>query len=192
MLRHRGKPQRAPDGKVDPAEDGRWLITDFVTLGSPLTHADFLLTSNATRFAERKSTREFPTSPPVAETVDVGYRSHAEDVGLLSPGDYPCLLSFPFAPNNWQMHHAAAFAVTRWTNIYDPAKLIFCGDFISGPLANLFGPGVIDVSLGEPGRRACRFTHTNYWRQHEPNGPPERHIVKLREALNLAGQFGAI
>jgi hypothetical protein len=32
-----------------------------------------------------------------------------------------------------ELHRAAPFAVVRWTNIYDPAKLVFFGDIIGGP-----------------------------------------------------------
>src|SRR5271156_3595494 len=47
-----------------------WLVTDFVTLGSPLTHAHYLMCDGATEgelitdFKRRVTQREFPTCPP--------------------------------------------------------------------------------------------------------------------------------
>ena len=43
------------------------------------------------------------------------------------------------------LHHGALFACTRWTNLYFP------GDFISGPLASVFGRGVQDLGSATTG-----------------------------------------
>lgn len=185
VLRHRESPPRKADGTFDPVTD-RWLITDFVTLGSPLTHSDFLLTSDWTTFAQLKETREFPTCPPVDEVLDVSNLQRAKVAGLpLTPAQQPRLMSFGFGKQLWQMHHAAAFAATSWTNIYDPARWIFWGDIVSGPHAPLFGGAVTDVDLTASHAQPWSFfTHTKYWR---PRGKDVRHILELRRALNLAG-----
>jgi hypothetical protein len=44
------------------------------------------------------------------------------------------------------LHHAAPFAAVRWTNIYDPAMVVFFGDVICGPLRQIFGPAIVDIS----------------------------------------------
>ena len=89
------------------------------------------------------------------------------------------------------MHHATPYAAVRWTNIYDPAVLVAFGDLISGPLAPVFGPGIIDVNLKQVrGQQSRWFTHTRYWSL--PNGNARRgakHIEELRKALDLGGQF---
>lgn len=41
-----------------------WLVTDLVTLGSPLAHADFLMAASAEAFAKDKQDRILPTCPP--------------------------------------------------------------------------------------------------------------------------------
>ncbi len=47
-----------------------WLVSDFVTAGSPLTHARWLLNLDAkTQFADLVRERSFPTCPPHTETM---------------------------------------------------------------------------------------------------------------------------
>ncbi|MGO9133870.1 MAG: hypothetical protein ACLP8A_07445 [Methylovirgula sp.] len=199
LLRRRVRPTK-DDGSIDRAHDGRWLITDLVTLGSPLTHADFLLTSKLSDFKDRIATRDYSAAPPIPEVLDPENIAHARLANLpLRPASKPELLSFPFVPKDsqelhWQMHHAAVFAATTWTNIYDPSHFIFGGDFVSGSLKKLFGDGVEEINLAERrGRKSWGFTHTKYWwqpRDYDPaTTPPAPHIVALREALNLAGQI---
>jgi hypothetical protein len=181
LLRHRPKPK-------DGAPDSRWLITDLITLGSPLAHAEFLLANSRTDLDERVKQREFPICPPLREKLDPLVQTRAQEAGLPFDAQDPRLLCFPLDEQNpktgWQLHHAAPFAVVRWTNIFDPASFIFCGDIISGPLAPVFGPGIIDIDIAK-GRSRCSFTHTKYWTGADPT--PLR-ITELRKALNLAGQ----
>jgi hypothetical protein len=78
----------------------------------------------------------------------------------------------------------------RWTNIYDPAFLVAFGDLISGPVAPVFGDGIIDVNLRKLRRcQSWRFTHTRYWTvpRSIAKRVPER-IKQLRAALDLGGQ----
>lgn len=183
LLRLRQKPA---DGKPDT----RWLITDLVTLGSPLTHSQFLLSKGAKDLDSRKEEREFPTSPPVREFLDPSLIAKAQAAGLPIDPKRPQLFCFPLGTNNcWQLHHAAPYAAVRWTNIFDPARFIFCGDIISGSIAAVFGPGIVDVDLKTLRGQSWIFTHTRYWLtgSEAPKTTPQ-HIVALREALDLAGQ----
>jgi hypothetical protein len=179
---------RLPRTRNDAAR--RWLITDFVTLGSPLTHAEFLMASSRPDLEKRQSEREYPRSPPIRERLDPGYEPTARAAGFVLHTP-PQLLAFPFDVNRWQLHHATPYAAVRWTNIYDPAVLVAFGDLISGPLAPVFGPGIIDVNLKQVrGRQSLRFTHTRYWSL--PDGKPAevpKHIEELRKALDLGGRF---
>jgi hypothetical protein len=75
LLRMRPRPQA---GETDT----RWLITDLVTLGSPLSHAEFLLANSAADFEKRKQDREFPTSPPLREQLDPTALARAEAAGF--------------------------------------------------------------------------------------------------------------
>ncbi len=151
-----------------------WPISHFITLGSPLTHADFLMFANESVFTERKKDREIPTAPPVLEGGHFWYKE----------GD------------SKHLHHGAVFAPTRWTNIYDKSSFIILGDIISGPIA----PHFRTVKYGEEGfssvqdvnvtisQRFLRriFTHTAYWtwsKKYKDKVPD--HIGKLRAALNL-------
>jgi hypothetical protein len=181
LLRLRAKPAK-------PEEDSRWLITDFITLGSPLSHAEFLMASSKQDLLKRQQDREFPTCPPLRELLDPNYVADAKKAGLPLE-EPPRLLAFPFAPETWQLHHAALFAATRWTNIYDPAVLVAFGDLISGPVAPVFGHCIIDADLRKlRGSQSWHFTHTDYWKlPSNPDNPPAR-IVQLRKALDLGGQ----
>jgi len=124
-----------------------WMITDLVTLGSPLTHALVLLADDARAFCIARAQREFPTCPPRKED--------SRDKGLLWRA------SPEFQKLYRILHHGAPFAITRWTNIY------FSGDPVGGQLAKLFGKGIKDVPL-TCGRTAGRWSsHIRYWDSRE-------------------------
>lgn len=167
--------------------DSRWLITDLVTLGSPLAHAEFLLASSLDDLNRRKSSRELPTSPPVTELLIDPVLSAARDAKLGQMSSKERLMSFNFDGDKWQLHHAAAFSVVRWTNVFDPSRWVFLGDIVSGPVRDKFGPAIIDVNLAELRGPARTFTHTLYWslgRDGKTVGEP---VIALRNALDLGG-----
>jgi hypothetical protein len=183
LLRVRAKP-------ADGQPDARWLISDFITLGSPLSHAEFLMANSTDDLRQRRQDREYPTSPPLRELLDPGYETRAITAGFQITRGHGQLLAFPFNPTQWQLHYACPFAATRWTNIHDPARLVAFGDLISGPVAPQFGYGIIDVDLRELRGQSRCFTHTHYWKldDDQPDADPPRHIVELRKALDLLGQ----
>lgn len=47
----------------------RWIVTDLVTVGSPLCHAEGLLATGKTEWEELKETRLVATSPPQPQTT---------------------------------------------------------------------------------------------------------------------------
>ena len=143
-----------------------WLVTDFVTLGSPLTHASMLISTKSTPFEVLREERELPSCPPLNDDSQRDhpgfYRSALEDSqGILRPlivGD-----------------SGALFAPTRWTNLYFPVKHLFRGDLVGGRLAPLFGPGVRDIAVHRTSRSRWRAflrsffpqPHTSYWARPE-------------------------
>lgn len=112
-----------------------WLVTDFVTVGSPLAHADFLLDRPNLSFEQRAEEFEYPRCPPHS-TSDISqvfyYRPQISEDGE--------------EVNALTAHSGAPFAVTRWTNLYFPVRGI-SGDPVSGPLARHFGAGVRDIPV---------------------------------------------
>lgn len=154
----------------------QWLVSDFITLGSPLSHADFLLTFDNETFRNRTARRDIALCPPLLEEHN-RFSYQDENAG------------------HTILHHAAQFGAMRWTNIYDKHKFILLGDVISGPVAPLFGGGVRDVHVEmyrQPGKwlPPRLFTHTEYWTgapaimSLNPDFPD--HIQSLQEALDLA------
>lgn len=144
-------------------QDGNpWLVTDFITLGSPLTHADLLLAEDKKDLEKKQAEKEIPTCPPVLES-----------------GKF----SYPHGKTQRTLHHAAVFGPTRWTNLYFPARGLIFGDLIGGPLKDLFGWGVNDLAL-KTKIRGGLFSHSYYWRQ-EKGKETARYIQILREAINL-------
>lgn len=151
----------------------KWRVSDFVTVGSPLAHASWLLNLDSkTQFADLVRERSFPTCPPQTEdgrgpvkrtfTFTHAYQDHDDQTrsrSVLVP------------------HHGGVFALTRWTNLYFPYKGLIDGDPVAGPLADCFGDWVKDVPL----RETKGFAHTRYTnRALEPDA-----VDKVREALNL-------
>ena len=125
------------------------------------------------RFARRELVRD----PPQAEPSD---GAHPYSYSTADPQRGP-----------WHLHHAAPFACTRWTNIWFPAAAGLFGDPFGGPLAELFGAGVVDrpVTAGRWWvRRRPFLAHISYWS--DPDEPPQgyangHHVRLLREALAL-------
>ena len=153
-----------------------WLVTDFVTLGSPLTHAHYLMCDGATEgelttdFKRRVTQREFPICPPKRQ-------------------DYDGLLSFTNSDGvneKKEFHHAALFGMTRWTNLFFPMSQLFWGDAVGGPLKDIWGRYVrdVEVSTCTPSKSAF-FTHTAYWSLKALEGRNAPQIVALQEAINL-------
>ncbi len=165
--------------KMARANSQPWLITDLVTLGSPLSAAEFLMARSPEEFKKRQTDREFPTCPPVCEerTVRQGKRRF---VCFDAPYDDRFGgkdRSFSF------FHHAAPFAVTRWTNLHFPSRLH--KDPVGGPVKGQFGAWVRDVPLEAPVGHP-RFLHCRYWQPSEQCAEgSEVHIQALHDALGL-------
>jgi hypothetical protein len=146
-----------------------WRISDLVTLGSPLSHAPFLLARDPATWKALKLERMFPTSPPQTED--------GRDQGrLLKRFDFP---GGTERADIAILHHAAVFACTRWTNLF------FASDLIGGPVAGeaLFGYGIKDIKV-PAGSWTTRWTprsHVRYWAHAETDA-----LRELWEALDLA------
>jgi hypothetical protein len=159
-----------------------WLVTDFVTLGSALTHAYFLMCLGKTEadlkqdFARRVEEREFPTCPPKRLDQD----------GLLA-------FANPKTKTK-QIHNGALFGLTRWSNIYFPRRQLFWGDAIGGALSPVFGYHIVDLAVSTKQAGGDDFfTHTAYWDVHRtPDTYQAPHIVTLRKAVDLADTGAAI
>ncbi len=175
---------------VNSADESRrrlptWLVTDFVTLGSPLTHAHYLMCDGRREvelvedFHRRVTQREFPTCPPDRD------------------GDGLLAFTNPISGKS-EFHHAGLFAMTRWSNLYFPMRQLFWGDAIGGPLKDIFGRYIddIEVCIRKPSRSSAVtsfiaffttfFTHTAYWSLKRPGGRNAPQLVELRKAINLS------
>ena len=114
-----------------------WLITDLITLGSPMNFADRLYTKNYPSFQQRVKATEFPTCPPQSDPAD--YNNIHHTLRYYSYEDK--------RTGRRVLYHGAPFAVVRWTNMWFPAHLSFFGDWFGGPLAPLYGSGIMDIKL---------------------------------------------
>jgi hypothetical protein len=169
------RPVPAATNEPDP----RWLISDLVTFGSPLTHAEFLIAADRCDLEVRKAARELPQSPPYREFLDLNVLKRAEATKIMpiaTPSTDTRLMSYPVVnvAETWMLHHAAPFAAVRWTNVFD--------DVIGGPLGPVFGPAIVDIDLKalRCGCQSPSFTHTKYWSLDEAS-----RIKACREAVNL-------
>lgn len=132
----------------------RWLVTDFVTLGSPLAHAPMLLDGKRATLRQRQEEREYPTCPPTGDVL------------------YPRTYDLPDGSkrSGLLLHHGAVFAVTTWSNAWFPVQGVW-GDPVGGPLAPVFGRGIKDVQVRLSARKRHRLqelllvAHTKYFRR---------------------------
>ncbi|MGV8831376.1 MAG: hypothetical protein ACOH2N_05310 [Devosia sp.] len=151
-----------------------WRISDLITLGSPLTHAEFLMEDSQEAVEAGCRERRYATAPPHPEVT----RGAGDTMLHLAPGaDGRTAKGQPaMVP-----HFAAQFSTVRWTNIYDEEVNPLVGDLISGSLADSFGPGIAEhgVSMTRrswPGLLQRVFTHTQYWTWHQSYEPSHPHI----------------
>lgn len=128
--------------------DHAWKVSDFITIGSPLTHASMVMAKDENELRLRQKIRELPTCPPSPDATDAHrfFYPHGEHHVLIP-------------------HHAAHFTMTRWTNIY------FANDFIGGALDEVFGQGIHDHKIKAKSswwKRHFPFaSHTAYWDKKE-------------------------
>ena len=109
-----------------------WLVTDFVTLGSPLTHALYLMSHGKndrearTAFCRNQQERQYPRCPPRLGNGE-NRLTYMRERRRGEP--------------ERRFHHGALFGVTRWTNLYFPMAELIWGDAIGGEIAPVFGRG---------------------------------------------------
>lgn len=176
---------RVETGKVDEYRDNQralfqemtetgldWAITDFITLGSPLAHADLLLADSAHEFELLKKEGVIPTCPPTPDQSD-GKIWHMQTFRR-PDGE---------ARTARTLNGNSVFSVVRWTNITIQQHGLVIGDPISGELAGLFGNGVRDLSVKLP-LSAGWFQHNCYWRPASKQKLNDA-LIALRKALVL-------
>lgn len=143
----------------------RWKITDFITVGAPLTLADLLL-----------------TRPPLSSGLKTsdGALRHEMFEGLLRRG---VLVGCP--PENDKPE--SPFSVTQWTNLWFPmTRGSRRGDWFGGELAPLFGAGIRDIPVtgNEPERLRSGSAHNEYF-SHPDRDEEGDSAWHLRRALAL-------
>ncbi len=143
-----------------------WLVTDLVTIASPLAYASMLLANTPAELRERQREMELPVAPPsrnlegqFAYPVDYEVQGQKRTIKVL--------------------HHGALFACTRWTNLYFP------GDFVGGPLGSVFGRGIEDLGVRDNWLSSTPLSDTRYWLQPPTGATPRASVAALREALAL-------
>jgi hypothetical protein len=154
-----------------------WRVTDFITLGSPLTYASYLMALDQADFERQVQERELATDPPVLERhverrVEDWRFSYDKTYTLASGGRLTRRVP----------HHAAVFAPVVWTNLYFPCIGVFRGDIAAGPVAPELGAGICDLKLPNDIRGGW-LLHTHYWLPIRERAP--KHVEELRRALNL-------
>jgi hypothetical protein len=161
------------------------LVTDLVTLGSPLTHAALLMADDEDDLKARQRQRELPTNPPEAEIetrAGVERKCYSYRVWEPYPGDVRLQA----------LHHAGFFACTRWINLYFPVYMSLFGDVVAGPLQDWFGPGIRDIAVQTNSqlRNKSIVAHTSYWHKEAQvaGGNKKYARMALIDALDLDGK----
>ncbi|WP_193044155.1 hypothetical protein [Mycolicibacterium baixiangningiae] len=147
---------RYPSDDPAVANGPRWIVSDLVTVGSPLAHAEMLLAEGKGDLIARKRARLYPSDPPPPRDGD----------------ELECrFIVNSFVPplgRSSRMLSTAPFAAVVWTNIY------FSHDMVGGPLKNVLGSGIHDVPLEESPPLLLnflfRYPHSSYW----PRGRKDR------------------
>ncbi len=154
-----------------------WLVSDFVTLGSPIQYPWPFLASSQSDFESRKVEMLIPEVParaePPRDSGTGGITFETSYIGPAGPATIPVL------------NQAAVFAPTRWTNVAFPCRWWVFGDPVGGPVADWLGPGILDLQPAPRGRswlsRHSPKLHSQYWTSLQPDA-----LTMLREALDLS------
>lgn len=151
-----------------------WLVTDLVTVGTPMYFADLLYTRNRAEFDELLRRAELPCCPPQSEAQTVEGPEPKRTVYGWDNGARQVLGS------------GSPFAVVRWTNLWFPTSWGLFGDWFGGPLRPLFGRGIRDVAVtgNRPGRLAPGLAHGRYFSYPAADGPDDI-ATQVRAALML-------
>jgi hypothetical protein len=142
----KGAAERADDKPEEHWRPERWVISDLITMGSPLSHAVALLATGADDLRRKRELRELPTCPP-----DRSHHENPEGYSVNVRGEAGGFDSYDI------LHHGACFASTRWTNLW------YGNDPIGGPLLAAFGRGIRDIRLCDAPLWPVK-AHTSYWR----------------------------
>lgn len=180
---------RALAGVTDDQGRKRWLVTDFVSLGSPLNFGPYILAQTDGEFAARKRDRELPICPPY---LDREPPRAVRDAARKWRFSYQRRFDDERA-SVWGPGHGGVFGAVRWTNLYFRTEGLLGGDLLAGPCWRHFDFGVADIALDR--RSTGRlFAHNDYWSSELTtddlenlfvSGEPE-HIAALRAALDLS------
>jgi hypothetical protein len=153
-----------------------WLITDFITLGSPLAHAQLLMADSPVDFELKKQQYEFPCCPP--KWKEKPY--YSQQYSITRGGE--SVTRSVYIPD-----HGAPFSCIRWSNLYFPYRRLIFGDLIGGPLSGVFGKGIRDMALAPASGKFLDRTllsHVRYWTPGKGTGEKEA-LKWLRHALGL-------
>ena len=147
----------------------RWLVTDLITVGSPLTYAALLLADGLVGLVEKTTLREILTCPP-DRSKDVNKGRFT----VLLAEEATRFINYPI------LGHQAPFAITRWTNMF------FSNDPIGGSLRGVFLRGIKEHEL-KPVRWPPMSAHVSYWktRNHRAVTASADSIKWIREILTL-------
>lgn len=158
------------------AQGNSWLISDFITFGTPMYFADRLATKNLEQFKERVGRSELATCPPQPEGDE---RNNARDTERW----------FSWSDDGHRvLYYGAPFAVVRWTNLWFPARFGFFGDWFGHRLAPLFGNGIRDIPIrgNLPWRWIPGYAHAQYFAFPGTTGTGSA-TAWLRKVLDLGG-----
>lgn len=137
-----------------------WLISDFITVGSPLCHGAYIMAKDYAEFDRRTNYRELPLNPPKIEV-----KRQANTIVK----DYEHAISYPETVKdqsgkdvNMQIiNHSSQFAFIRWNNLY------FSNDFVGGDVNFYFGEGTKNQRFVPKGSFVKKYlpvySHTHYW-----------------------------
>lgn len=132
--------------KSRPQKEGSnylpWKVSDFITLGSPLSQSKFFLANNRDKtYWEKTEERTIVCNPPIRDLESKGVTFN------YPPGSDP------------RFHHGSIFAMTRWTNIYH------LGDYIGGPIDKIVGLGTKNICVKSKSffNNIYLLMHTSYW-----------------------------
>ena len=126
----------------------------------PLAHAALLMARDSAELKLKQAQRELISCPPVSDPQQgISFDAWLKTTPIRA------------------IHHAGCFAVTRWTNLFFPSRFLLYGDFLGGPVSDLFGAAIKDLEVKTSVRRGW-FSHTSCWHVSDRNRNMQKRLGK--------------
>ncbi len=176
------------DGDPKKPRGCHWLITDFVTAGSPLAHGSLVLAQGMVELRDMQSRRLLATCPAALDSDEVLAKREAGNRKALRDRTDESDNGYTFEDENGRTRpiHSAVFPRCDDQPALQDGKVRGCRRRRRRQGQRQFGAGIEDVELSREDTGAA-FAHNEYWKS-KLSTKELRKFVRERAARRISGR----